>query len=273
MISLLEFDSTREFLKSKYLEKKVMNPHFSQRVLATKVGFSNGYFSRIVSGEKKLSSELIEKFIKYFNFEEDEAEYFRAMTEYSQCTNQSARSKAFKIMLSLQETETAKIEQDQSELFHTWYHSTLFSLCHMGEITSHTDLTLIGSKLYPPVTADELKDSLTLLESLNLIECSDTIFRVKNQFLTSGKKHKNHHIRNYLLNSIHQAKNALLSTPQSERDISTMTVTVSKNGYNEIQELVKKFKQDVNSVISADSNLDQVCQINIQQFPLYKKGK
>ncbi len=51
-----------------------------------------------------------------------------------------------------------------------------------------------------------------------------------------------------------------------------MTISVSLEGYEEIQKLVTEFKKQVNDVIAADSNLDRVCQVNIQQFPLYKKG-
>ncbi len=273
MNSLFEYVSVRDFLEEYYLNKKNSTPSFSHRVLASKVGFSNGYFSRILSGEKKLSSALVEKFVIYLKFGRSEADYFRALVIYSQSSNEIEKNNAFKTMLSTQRRSSSVVEQEQFELFHTWYHSTLFSLCHMGEITTQTDLGEIGSKLYPSVSSKELTQSLQLITKLDLVEVKNSVYTVKNQFLTSGSKHKNRHIQNYLLNSLQQAKNALLSTPQSERDISTMTISVSQSGYEEIQELVAQFKQKVNGVIAADSELDRVCQINIQQFPLYKKGK
>lgn len=273
MKPLTEYENIRDYLADFYHDTKKKYPGFSHRVLAQKVGFSNGYFSRILSGEKKISEALVEKFIAYLKLRGNDAEYFRALVIYSQSPDEAVVNRAFKRMISLQSCDAGILEVDQFELFHTWYHSVIFSLCHMGQVTESSDFEQMGKQLFPTISGKEFEDSLKLLQKLELIDLKNGTYKVQQQFLTTGSKHKNRHIRNYLLNSINQARYALLNTPQPERDITTMTLSISENGYREIQELVQKFRSQVNEIVAADSELDQVCQVNIQQFPLFKSKK
>ncbi len=271
MVEMYHFSDVREYLRAFYEDKKATNPIFSHRYIGQKVGFSPGYFSRLLTGEKSLSDALMEKFIQFLQLSGRSADYFRAMTNYSQCTVHSEKNRYYQQMLSLKNSRDVAQEKQGYTLFSEWSHSAVFSLCRVEYITEESDLSVIGQRFSPKISADSIRKSLKLLTKMNLIEKGDDgEYCIVNSFLRSIGD-ESIHVQNYLSNSISSAEHALDSVARNEREISTMMLTVSEDGYCQIQEKLKAVRREINEIVAQDDKVDRICQTNLHLFPLYKK--
>jgi len=67
------------------------------------------------------------------------------------------------------------------------------------------------------------------------------------------------------------AKRALDDVDPKERDISTLTMSISKERYDIIKERIRTFRNELSSLITSDPSPESVYQMSIALFPLSKK--
>ena len=65
------------------------------------------------------------------------------------------------------------------------------------------------------------------------------------------------------------AKQALLKKPENiSQNISTNVISVSKEGYEQINRKIERFRSEIRSLVHKDEKPSEcVCQLNIQLFP------
>lgn len=271
MIDIFSYMDLCAYLKDVYRSQKEKNPNFSHRYVGMKVGFSPGYFSRILSGEKLLSAAMVEKFSLFLKHSKREGEYFRLLALYSQAKEYDEKNRYYKQLLSFRQKRNLSKESKGYRLFTQEAHSVVYSLCRVEEIYEGNDYAALGKKLSPKLTAWEIKKSLELLLDMNLIvKDEDGRYNIQDSFLSSVGDSELH-VQNYLMNSIHKAANALEVLPREERHVSSMMVTVSQDGYDKIQERIDSVRKEINQIIAEDTGVDRVCQANFHLFPLYKR--
>lgn len=271
MLNVYNYSNTREYLREYYEAKRKANPIFSHRYIGMKVGFSAGYFSRILTGDKLLSAAMVEKFIPFLELSDKEGEYFRVMTNYTQTKQLEERNAYYLQMLSLKNRRTISGEKNGYKLFAEWAHSVTFSLCRIESLTDDSDFTTLGKRISPKLSAKEIQSSLKLLLKMKLIEkSSEGVYTVVDSFLSSIGD-ESIHVQNYLNNSIKSAEHALDHVAREERELSTMMCTVSEEGYEKIRQKMVALRKEIQEIIALDSGVDRVCQANLHLFPLYKK--
>ena len=64
------------------------------------------------------------------------------------------------------------------------------------------------------------------------------------------------------------AKKALDSVDAHERDISTLTMSISAERFDEFREKIRQFRNELITMITADTAPSRVFQLNIALFPL-----
>ncbi len=271
MSDLCTFTNSCEFLKYLYEQRKKANRAFSHRFIGLKIGFSAGYFSRILSGEKSLSPEMAEKFIGFFNLKSREANYFRNLVGFTQCSSTDQKQIHYQKMLALRNSKTVQTEKLNYDFFAHWSHSAVFSLCRVESIADSADFSEIGKKFMPKLSGEEIRKSLELLEKMGLIRKNEErIYEVVQSFLSSiGNDSMN--IRNYLANSINGAVSALDLLNRDQREIQTMMITVSESGYQKIRSKLETLRQEINEIVAEDSGIDRICQANFHLFPRFTK--
>ncbi len=270
-MKIYNYSNIREFLKEMYKVKKQENPSFSHRYIGSKVGFSAGYFSRILTGDKQISVEMADKFVAFLKLSETEAEYFRAMTNYSQSKTIESKNAFYKQMLSLKKSRNLSKEKQGYKLFSNWANSVVFSLCRIEELTDDSDFVQLGKDMSPKLTAQEIRNSLKLLCKMDLIKKDEQgFYQVVDSFLSSIGD-ESIHIQNYLSNSLKTAEYALENRSREEREIATMMLTLSEEGYEKVKEKMRGVRKEINEIVAQESGVDRICQANIHLFPLYVK--
>ncbi len=271
MAEIFKFSNSCEYLRYEYEKRKKVNRNFSHRYIGQKIGFSPGYFSRILSGVKPLSPDMMEKFVIFFQMKHREANYFRNLVGYSQSSNANKKNDYYQKMLSLRKCKTVQLEQLNFEFFAHWSHSAIFSLCRVETISTTDDYAAIGKRFMPQLSAEAISKSLSLLEEMNIIKKNKVgTYKVVHSFLSS-EGNESINIRNYLANSINGAVSALDLLPRDERKIQTMMLSLSESGYQKICSKIDSLRQEINEIVAEDKGIDRICQANFHLFPRYTK--
>ena len=67
------------------------------------------------------------------------------------------------------------------------------------------------------------------------------------------------------------ALHSLNSHHKNIRDISTLSITLSKMGLQQLKEITREYRKSIVKVVNDDNKADQVYQVNIQIFPMSRK--
>jgi uncharacterized protein (TIGR02147 family) len=121
----------------------------------------------------------------------------------------------------------------------------------------------------PAISAGEAKKSITLLLKLGLAEkTSDGAYHVTDRFMSTGEEWHDIAVRRFQKDTILLAHDALDTVPKELRDISTVTLTLSPEGFEEVRERVRQFRRDLLNLAGRQEKPNGAYHMNIQLLPI-----
>ncbi len=271
MFSYLDY---RKLLNDIFVALKLENKNYSHRYFAQKAGFKTSSFLKLlIDGKRNLTEDSINKISKGFNFTDEERNYFKLLVYYNQSQNIDDKNSYYQKMINTKGfVKTYKLSREQYEYFSKWYHCVIRELCIMknGKLKPED----MAKALEPKVTVYEVKESLKLLESLELIKKNSAGKYIQtSDFISTGLEVDFCLIANHHKEMIRNALLSLNNFKANERDITSVTFSLSKEKYSLIKEKIKNLRKDIIKLSCDEKNADTVYQINFQLFPLIKNLK
>lgn len=270
---IFEYLDYREFLKDFYNFKKALNPAFSLRVFSDKIGFkAKDFISRVMNGEKKLSDQSIPKVANALQLSKHEAEFFTSLVKFNQAQTMDERDNAFQEMQAVLKVIHFKEKQHllghcQYMVYSHWRHLTIRSL--IGLFGFNGDYEALARQVHPKITADEAKKSVKLLESCNLIRKNeDGSFELTESAITTGDRTSKIALRGFHQHCLKLGADSIDLDAPSERNISGLTLGISKEGYERIVERINAFRKEIALIAEEDKNADKVYQMQFVLFPV-----
>jgi uncharacterized protein (TIGR02147 family) len=131
------------------------------------------------------------------------------------------------------------------------------------------DYRKLASMFSPRITAQQARESLRLLERLKMVvRGEDGMYRVTEQFISTGDKWTSAVIRNYQKKNIELSLSAIKTHPKELRDISSITMTIGLKNIDVVREQIRQFRQELLLMLQDSKDDDAVVQLNIQLFPV-----
>jgi uncharacterized protein (TIGR02147 family) len=130
------------------------------------------------------------------------------------------------------------------------------------------DYAALGRKLNPSISPKQARESIKLLEKLQLIIKNDKgVYKPTEKSVTSGQVIQNELIKEYQFKSLDLAKTIILKNASKPQNIYNNVISVSSDGYKKIESHLQKFKSEIRSIVHKDNkSAEFVCQLNIQLF-------
>jgi uncharacterized protein (TIGR02147 family) len=133
------------------------------------------------------------------------------------------------------------------------------------------DYNIIARMTSPSITAVQAKKSIKLLTKLGLIKKNDVgCYELTGSAITTGQNVKSLAVANFQRETMRLGSEAIDRYPHSVRDISTMSVGISEEGFKKITEILTDCRKSIADMANNDHYADRVYQINFQVFPLSK---
>jgi uncharacterized protein (TIGR02147 family) len=260
------------FLKDFYAFRKNRNPFFSYRYLGRILNLDAGFLVKVLQGKLALPEKCIDPLIKLCGLEGREADYLRELIFYGRAKTPKDIRLHFEKLIALRDLEPRKVEIAQYSYYQKWYHSAIQCLLLFHRFSG--DFKALAAKLSPAISVKEAKESIQLLEELGFIaRLDDGRYEVRDARITTGDKWQSAAVRAFQEECLRLAGESLTRHPKEDRDISTVTITLSSRNLDEVRSRVKELRQSLLHLRAEGDEPDSVYQVNIQVFPLTRIDK
>ena len=268
-MNIFDYSDYRLLLRDLYTEKKKVCPFFSYRYIGLKVGLSAGFFANILIGKRNISDEIIFKISELFRFSKQETEFLEILVHYNQCKELSRKKYYFEKLVSMRKSTVIELTAEQNEYFSRWYHIAIREVINC--ITFQGDYKQLASMLIPRITPQQAENAVELLIKLGLIVKKKGTYFVTEKTITTGPQVSLASIHMFQRDTIDVAKMAVDRFDRNERSISTLTLSISQDMFNIIEDKLASFRRDLLELVKSEQQtLDRVYQLNFQVFPLTK---
>ncbi|MBN1307460.1 MAG: TIGR02147 family protein [Chitinispirillaceae bacterium] len=268
MINIFEYYDYRQFLQDFYKHEKKTKPWFSYRYISAKVNLNPGYIVKVLQGKIHLGVKNATAFADLTGLMGKKRDYFTELLLFGRAKRQDEIEQRFERLQTIKGIKFRTIADSMSEFFSEWYHMALRSLISIHPFDGK-NYRALASMLSPRITAKQVQDSLRLLERLEMVvRGDDGIYRVTEQFISTGDKWTSAVIRNYQKKNIELSIAALENISKELRDISSVTMTIPLKEIDLVRERIRLFRQEQLLMSQESKNDDTVMQLNIQLFPV-----
>lgn len=270
---IFEYLDYREFLRDYYQSKKAANPAFSLRAFSDKIGFkAKDFISRVMQGDKNLSTQSIQKIVTGLKFGKREASFFEDLVWFNQAETMDEKNSWFQKMQN--ELKIVRFTEGQHQLafyqyqvYSHWRHLVVRSL--IGMYGFHGDFTSLAKSVHPTITIEEAKESVELLEKCNLVKKNeDGSYELVNNDITTGDRTSKIALRGFHQHCLALGAESIDRDPPTMRNISGLTLGISQAGYEKIVERMSAFRKEIAQIANEDKDADKVYQMQLLLFPI-----
>ena len=261
----------REFLQDYYRIRKEANSSFSLRAFSDKIGFkAKDFISRVMQGEKNLSEQSIQKVASGLRLGKRESEFFAALVLFNQAETAEERNSHYAKMQEILKIVRFSESQHlmahyQYQVYSDWRHLVVRSLIGMFGFSG--DFKELGNRVHPKITPEQAKESVKLLESCGLIsKKEDGSYELSQSAITTGNRTSKTALRGFHQKCLKLGADSIDRDQPSERNISGLTLGISKDGYERIVERINAFRKEIAFLAEEDQEADTAYQLEICFF-------
>jgi uncharacterized protein (TIGR02147 family) len=272
MIQIFDYMDYRQYLRDFFFEKKRELHFYSYRLFSQRAGLKSPNFLKLViDGDRNLSKQSVYKFAKALALARKETDYFENLIFFNQSSTIEEKNLfLIRLMKYRKRGDVKKIDEAEYEYYSNWYNLALREMVCATDFKD--DFKRLGSALIPSISAAEASRSVELLLHLKFIERNpDGTYSKTAPSLTTGGQIRSLAIANYHREMLRLADDALERFRPNERDISTLTLSVSSKTIPMIMERLQQLRNELLELAEEDEQVDQVVQLNLQLFPLSQK--
>jgi uncharacterized protein (TIGR02147 family) len=267
MKSIFEYLEYRDFLKDFYEEKKSERTFFSYRLFGAKVGMDASYLAKVLIKHRHISNSTIPAIAAFCGLKEKEAEYFETLVHFVKARSHRESKILFEKLLSLKNVSASTLIESQYAFYQKWYHSAIRSILEFYDFRGN--YKSLAEQVSPEISVKEAKESIRLLEKLQLIKKDlSGRYYITDRAITTGAQWHAIAIQAFQEETIRLSLESLSRHPKKHRDISTVTMNINGQNFQEIRERITEFRSALIKYVNEQASPDRVVQLNIQLFPL-----
>lgn len=265
---IFRYADYRKFLEDSFRIRKERNPKFSQRFLQNKVGASSsGWFSDVVRGRINLAPHMLLRLAKVFELDKGETEFLELLAGYQQAGSAEEKEILLARIMDRREVKIDLLGEEKGEFYREWHHSAIRELLTFFRFKD--DYTALARRLDPPIRPAQARESVRLLLSLELIRPDDQGFlRPSSPVVKTDGAFKSLYMNAYFKRKMLLGVQALDRFEKEHRDISCMTLSLSRDNFRKAQEEVAALRKKLLKMAEKEQHPEMVYQCNFQIFPI-----
>jgi len=266
---IFAYTDYRQYLADYYVAAKGNVRGFSYRFLARRAGFAAPNFIKLVIDRKRnLGSESVHRVADALKMSGEEHRFFVALVDFDQAEDAISKNSAFeRVSASKRFRQARRIDTALFDYLSHWYYPAVRELAARPDFVDQPEW--VAARILPRIKPKEARAALdTLLELGLLVRGEDGRLGRGEPTLDSGHEVGALGVGNYHRAMLERAAEAIALVPQSERDLSAITVCVAADRIPEIKRRLQDFREQLIGYCDEDANPERVYQINIQLFPL-----
>jgi uncharacterized protein (TIGR02147 family) len=273
-IDIYSYFDYRKYLSDYYSLSKSQDPVFSHRAFLKKAHIPGTiYLHRVITGQRKLSPKYIEKFISALGLSTREARYFRLIVHYGNARLVAEKEGLLKELMEIRAQDDEHcLQNNQLKFFAKWYYPVILELLHF--IDCKEDFTPIANQVIPRITAAQAAGAVKYLLKNGFVKKDKNGSHVPaDSIVTTGPEVRSTILANFHRQNLIWCADALAGVESNERDISSLTLSISHGTYKEIKKEIQDFRKRLLSLAKKDQDPEMVAHIGFQLMPRSKMKK
>lgn len=259
----------RYFCRDWYLYHKKNTKGFTYHSFAESAGLTSlNYFQRIVSGKRNLSEKHVAAFGKAMSLTEHELTYLKCMLQYDTESNSNEKIGYLKKLLSMRKSKGLFHIQDRGlKYLDKWWYPIIRELATL--IDFQDDYYTLANSCIPRISESQAQSAIRFLEKNNyLSKDKEGRYFQETPILSTGDEAYSLFVRKYHRDTIEHGCTLLDKIKPEERDVSSLTFSVSEEKFYEIKEEIQAFRKKLMEMIHSDEKpAERVYSAAIQLFP------
>jgi uncharacterized protein (TIGR02147 family) len=267
-VDIYNFFDYREYLQAVYTLKKEHEKGFSHRTFSNEAGISSpNYLFRVLKGERTLGMEYIEKFCKALELTRNESVYFTTLVQFNTESEIHKKETYLRTLLSLRYRRGVHRMGDKKlQFFSKWYYPIIRELAAVVDFKD--DYNLLARSCLPRITSQQAVNAVAyLLKAGFLQKNTDGDYIRTVPVISSGDEVKSVVLRNYHRQTLTQSIEALDTVGLENRDISSLTLSVSRKTFQAMKKELQDFRKRLLFMAKEDTNPEMVCLAGFQLLP------
>jgi uncharacterized protein (TIGR02147 family) len=267
MPNIFEYFDYHKYLQDFYNEKKLTSPFFSYRFISKHVEIDPGYLIKVFQGKKNLSAFSAPRFGELLKLNKRESEYFELLILFGKAKSKTEIAGYFEKLVSYSAFKSTTLNAERFEYFQNWQYVAVREL--LGFYEFYGDYKQLAKMIRPPVSVAEARKAIAVLLRLGLIErYNNGRYGSTSRFVTTGEEWHSLAVRKFQEQTIRLAGEALERIPKEERDISTLTLSLSKTGFEYMRECLRQCRRQLLEIAEKETNAECVYHVDFQMFPV-----
>ncbi len=245
-------DMIVEYLKSEFIRRSRRNSNYSLRSFARSLGMDSSTLSAIIRGKRNVSFKMAKRLLDQLELQP------------------TTRKKIVQSLLNAKESKSKSYFEISSDVLATissWENFAVLSLLETEDAKSSS--AWVAERL--KINLGRAIEVVDQLERLGLIVKENGKWSVTHKELTTSQDVPSSALRKAHKEYIEKSIASMESVPVNLRDLTGMTMAIDSSKIAEAKELIKNFRRDLANLLEAGKR-DEVYRVNIQFYPLTKKG-
>ena len=266
--TVFEYLDYRRFLADWFSARRIADPKFSVRSFTRKAGLpisNSSFFSKVIAGKRNLTLDLRFRLGKALKLPPSEAKYFDLLVQFNQSKDADGKQHFYSELARYRRSKARILDKEDYEYYADWRHSVVRAFFGLDQRENNP--VAIGEKIFPKQESKAIEDSIRLLLRLGLITRTANGYALKDKHIAAARENKDFVGKVRIPALLDLAKDVFNHVPPSDREYGTLTMYISKQGYQGIQERLKAFREELKALVDADEGEDRIYTFNFQLFP------
>lgn len=270
-VNIFDFFSYQEYLNAVYAHLKDTRIGFSHRTFARDAGIASpNYLHRVLKGERNLTLNYVPNFCKALKLNAEETKYLEALVQFNNEKSSQQKEEFLRKLLTLRYSRGEYKIQDKKLLFYSrWYYPIIRELVVI--IDFKEDYNLLARSCIPRITSVQAENAVKYLVKNGFIKRDDRgRYTYANPVISTGPEVNSTILRKYHKQTISQCVDALDTIKVEDRDVSSLTMSVSKKTYLAMKKEIQDFRKRLLAMAKEDKQGEMVCYAGFQLIPKSK---
>lgn len=266
--SVFDYLDYRRFLADYFSSRRLVDPKFSLRAFTLKAGLpisNSSFFSKVVAGKRNLTLDLRFKLAKALKLVPGEIKFFELLVQFNQSKVLEGKQHFYAELARYRKSKARIIDKEGFEYYSKWHHSILRAFFGLNQKEGNP--ATIGNAILPRLGPKEVEEGIRLLLRLGLIFKTANGYALKDRHIATERENKDFVGKVRIPAMLDLARDVFPHVPPSDREFGTMTMYISKRGYQAIQERIRVFRQEMRALVDSDQDEDRIYTFNFQLFP------
>ena len=270
MKDIVEYTDYRKFIQDYYDERK-RSSAFTWREFARDAGFTSPvYLKYVCEGKKNLSIGVAGSVANAMGLAGYENTYFVLMVSYAHAKSDVAKRAAFEERCALARAHKVRVlGSEEFDYFKSWKNPVIRELAVQMPGAKPLE---IAHACKPKISAAEVSETLDFLVKAKLLkkgkngvyhQTEKSVSMVSVDAVPVAAREMQRQMGEFAVKA--------LDLPLSERDMSGLTLGLTRNAYERIRKEIADFRRRIVAIAAEDDETEQVYRLNLQLFPLSEK--